>query len=31
MIKDTISSGEQISGIGFKVTSNYLNGELKRI
>jgi hypothetical protein len=31
MVKDTISSGEQISGIGFKVTSNYLNGELKRI
>jgi len=31
MVKDTISSGEKISGIGFKVTSNYLNGELKRI
>jgi len=31
MVKDTISSGEQISGIGFKVTSSYLNGELKRI
>jgi hypothetical protein len=29
MVKDTISSGEQISG--FKVTSSYLNGELKRI
>jgi hypothetical protein len=31
MIKDTITSGEQISGIGFKVTSSYSNGELKRI
>ena len=30
MIKDTISSGEQISGVGFKVTSSYSNGELKR-
>ena len=31
MIKDTITSGEQISGIGYKSTSSYLNGELKRI
>ena len=31
MIKDTITSGEQISGIGYKTTSSYLNGELKRI
>ena len=30
MIKDTITSGEQISGVGYKVTSSYLNGELKR-
>lgn len=30
MVKDTISSGEQISGVGFKVTSSYSNGELKR-
>ena len=30
MVKDTISSGEQISGIGFKVTSSYTNGELIR-
>ena len=30
MIKDTISSGEKISGVGFKVTSSYSNGELKR-
>ena len=30
MVKDTITSGEQISGVGYKVTSSYLNGELKR-
>ena len=30
MIKDTITSGEQISGVGFKVTSSYTNGELTR-
>jgi len=30
MVKDTISSGEQISGVGYKVTSSYSNGELKR-
>ena len=30
MIKDTITSGEQISGVGFKVTSSYSNGELTR-
>ena len=30
MIKDTISSGEQISGVGFKFTSSYSNGELTR-
>ena len=30
MVKDTISSGEKISGVGFKVTSSYSNGELKR-
>ena len=30
MVKDTITSGEQISGIGFKVTSSYANGELIR-
>ena len=30
MVKDTITSGEQISGIGYKTTSSYLNGELKR-
>ena len=30
MVKDTISSGEQISGVGFKVTSSYSNGELTR-
>ena len=28
MVKDTITSGEQISGVGFKVTSSYTNGEL---
>lgn len=31
MVKDTITSGEQISGVGYKTTSSYLNGELKRI
>jgi len=31
MVKDTITSGEQISGVGFKVTSSYSNGELKRV
>jgi len=31
MVKDTISSGEQISGVGYKITSSYLNGELKRV
>ena len=30
MVKDTISSGEQISGVGYKVTSSYTNRELKR-
>jgi hypothetical protein len=30
MVKDTITSGEQISGVGYKVTSSYLNGALKR-
>ena len=30
MIKDTISSGEKISGVGFKVTCSYSNGELTR-
>ena len=30
MVKDTITSGEQISGVGYKVTSSYLNGELTR-
>ena len=30
MVRDTISSGENISGIGFEVTSSYLNGELTR-
>ena len=30
MVKDTITSGEQISGVGFKVTSSYANGELIR-
>ena len=30
MIKDTISSGEQISGVGYKVTSSYSNGALTR-
>lgn len=30
MVRDTISSGEQISGVGFKVTSSYGNGNLSR-
>ena len=30
MVKDTISSGEQISGVGYKVTSSYSNGTLTR-
>jgi hypothetical protein len=30
MVKDTISSGEQTSGVGFKVTSSYGNGKLSR-
>ena len=30
MVKDTISSGEQISGVGFEVTSSYSNGSLTR-
>ena len=30
MVKDTISSGEQISGVGYKTTSSSLNGNLKR-
>lgn len=30
MIKDTITSGEQISGVGYRVTSSYANGELTR-
>ena len=30
MVKDTITSGEQISGVGFKVTSSYTNGDLVR-
>jgi hypothetical protein len=30
MVKDTISSGEQISGVGYKVTSSYTNRQLKR-
>jgi len=31
MVRDTITSGEQTSGVGYKTTSSYLNGELKRI
>lgn len=31
MVRDTITSGENTSGIGFEVTSSYLNGELKRV
>ncbi len=30
MIKDTIASGDQISGVGYKVTSSYTNGDLIR-
>ena len=30
MVKDTITSGEQISGVGYKVTSSYSNGVLVR-
>jgi hypothetical protein len=30
MVRDTISSGEQISGVGYKVTSSYTNKNLKR-
>ena len=30
MVKDTITSGEQVSGIGFPVTSSYSNGNLTR-
>lgn len=30
MVKDTITSGEQISGVGFKVTPSYGNGKLSR-
>ena len=30
MVKDTISSGAQISGVGYKVTSSYTNGDLIR-
>ena len=30
MVKDTITSGEQISGVGYKVTSSYSNGVLTR-
>jgi hypothetical protein len=30
MVKDTISSGEQISGVGYLTTSSYSNGKLKR-
>ena len=30
MVKDTITSGEQISGVGYKVTSSYSNGALTR-
>lgn len=30
MIRDTIASGEQISGVGFPVTSSYGNGKLSR-
>ena len=31
MVRDTITSGEQISGVGYKSTSSYLNGALKRV
>ena len=30
MVKDTIASGEQISGVGFESTSSYSNGKLTR-
>ena len=30
MIKDTISSGQQISGVNFPATSSYSNGNLTR-
>lgn len=30
IVRDTISSGEQISGIGYKVTSSYSNGSIIR-
>lgn len=30
MVRDTISSGEQISGVGFSVTPSYGNGKLTR-
>jgi hypothetical protein len=30
MVKDTISSGDQISGVGFQVTPNYVDGTLTR-
>ena len=30
IVRDTISSGQQISGIGYKVTSSYSNGSLIR-
>ena len=30
MVRDTITSGEQVSGVGFKVTSSYSNGKLSR-
>ena len=30
MVKDTITSGEKISGVGYKVTSSYSNGALIR-
>ncbi len=30
MIEDTITSGEQISGVGYKITSSYANGALVR-
>ena len=30
MVKDTITSGEQVSGLGYPVTSSYSNGKLTR-
>lgn len=30
MVKDTITSGEQISGVGYSITSSYSNGQLTR-